>query len=205
MRLFIWSIGLSIILLAIFAELAAPLAQRHKSSDHTLPVHRTLYVERRIDDEELYHILEATLEWNTATNGQVTFDIKRLPSHSINPEESVIIVNVTPDYPDIILLDTVGEMSTLGYFNDHGVLSSISLVDSRITDSQFTGVVLHELGHYLGLQHPNSDEHPEIGVGSLMYSNVDLGSSHITVEDMKQFCNLYHCDWKKFHGVPEVQ
>lgn len=174
---------------------------------HTLPIHKTLYIERNVYNDELFHIIDAAIEWNQATDGQVVFDIKRMPRMHISPSDSVIFFNVTPDYPDIIILDNSRKrnLSTLGYFNGDRVLPYIALVDERISDDDYTGVVLHELGHFLGLEHPDSDEHPEIGIGTLMYSNVDAGSLHITQGDLKQFCELYHCDASKFHGVSEVQ
>jgi predicted Zn-dependent protease len=61
---------------------------------------------------------------------------------------------------------------------------------------------MHEMGHALGLQHPDTEDHPEIGLGSLMHSTIDEGSNHITDLDLKQLCQLYHCDASKFHGIP---
>jgi len=202
MRLFFWSIILSILLILGFAELAAPIAAQHRRTPHTLPVHKTLYLERGIDDEEMIHILQATLEWSEATNGQVIFDVKRLPQQNLMPLDAIVIYNVTPDYPDIILLDAVKKFSTLGYFNNDRGLDYIALVETRISDRDFTPVIMHELGHSLGLEHPDTEDHPEIGIGSLMHSTIDEGSNHITDLDLKQFCTLYHCDASKFHGIP---
>ena len=198
--LFIWTLSLTISLLFLFAEVATPIVQRNQI-EHKLPVHKTLYLERGIYDEEMYHILDAAMEWNRATNGQVVFDIKRLPQADLKAADAIIIFNVTPDFPDIIILDSIKHYSTLGYYNSRG-LDYIALVDQRISEYNYDAVVMHELGHALGLEHPDSDEHPDIGIGSLMYSVVDAGSNHITNEDLKQFCKLYHCDSSKFHGFP---
>ncbi len=206
MRLFIWSLILTVILLVGFVEIATTiLPPPVKKQAFTLPVHRTVYVDRNVYEDQFFHITEAALEWNQATDGQVIFDVKKLPQHNIIPSESVIISDVSPDFPEIILLDNLSKHNTLGLFNGNKPLASIYLVEARISDDDSTAVVLHELGHYLGLEHPDSEEHPEIGIGSLMYSSIDLGSNHITEDDLKQFCRLYHCDWRKFHGVPQVQ
>jgi hypothetical protein len=202
MRLLFWSIVLSILLILGFAELAAPIAQQHKQPPHTLPIHKTLYLERSVDDDEMLHILQGALEWNEVTNGQVIFDIKKLPQRNIMPLDAIIVYNVTPDYPDIILLDAVKKYSTLGYFNNDRGLDYIALVEKRISQRDFTPVIMHELGHALGLQHPDTEDHPEIGIGSLMHSTIDEGSNHITDLDLKQLCQLYHCDASKFHGIP---
>ena len=208
MRLFVWSIILTFLLLLTYAEVVSIVLPPPPHEDaHVLPVHKTLYIERNVYDDELFHIMEAALEWNQATDGQVFFDIKRLPRSNISLSNSLIIFNVTPDYPDIIILDNSRkqQLDTLGFFNDSPLLPHIELVDERISDQDYTAVVLHELGHYLGLEHPNDDDHPEVGIGSLMYSTIDFGSNHITKDDLKQFCQIYHCDASKFHGIPEVQ
>jgi len=212
MRLFLYPLILTIALLFPFAEIATPILQHKKETPtHVLPVHKTLYLGRDIYDTEAEHILEAAIEWNEATNGQVVFDIKKLPSRDIKPSDGLVIFNVTPDFPDIILLDNINHLSTLGYYEGNATLKYIALVDERIPVQDVSAVALHELGHALGLQHPNSQD-PDApiedrlrGVGSLMYSNIDSGSNHITTLDLQQFCRLYHCDWKKLHGVPEVQ
>ena len=128
-------------------EIATPIVQRAKV-EHKLPVHKTLYLERGIYDDQMYHILEAAMEWNLATNGQVVFDIKRLPQQNIQAADAIIVFNVTPDYPDIIILDSIKHYSTLGYYNNRG-LDYIALVDERITNSNYNAVVMHELGQEL--------------------------------------------------------
>jgi len=200
MRIFVWSLALTIVLLFVFAEIATPIVQK-PHIEHKLPIHKTLYLERGIYDEEMYHIMAAAMEWNRATNGQVVIDIKRLPSQDIRAADAIIMFNVTPDFPDIIILDNIKHFTTLGYYNERG-LNYIALVDERISNGSFDAVVMHELGHALGLQHPDSEDHPEIGIGNLMYSIVDIGGNHITDDDLKQFCTIYHCDSSKFHVIP---
>lgn len=207
MRLFVLSVALSIILLLAFAEIVSIIMPPPPKVEYALPVHKTLYIDRNIYDEEMFHILEAAIEWNEATDGQVTFDIKRMPRPRIGPANSIIFFNVTPDFPDIVILDNARKkpLNTLAYFSGSRFLPYIAVVDERISEKDYTAVMLHELGHYIGLQHPDDDDHPDLGVGTLMHSSIDEGSNHITSEDLKQFCQLYHCDWKKFHGVPQVQ
>jgi Zn-dependent protease with chaperone function len=208
MRLLVWSIALSIVLLIAFAEVVSIVLPPPPHEEAlSLPIHKTFYIDRNVYDQEMLHIIEAALEWNEATNGQVIFDVKRMPRPNISATDSVIFFNVSPDFPDIILLDNARKkpLTTLAYYNGGRILPYIAVVDERISEKDYTGVMLHEMGHYLGLQHPDDEDHPEIGIGSLMHSTIDEGSGHITTEDLKQFCRIYHCDWKKFHGVPEVQ
>lgn len=197
MRSFFWSLTFTLILLFAFAQFAAPIVeQRHP--EHILPVHKTLYLERSIDSNEFGYILQAAIEWRQVTNDAVTFDIKRLPCKISPVKDAIIIINVTPDYPEIILLDKFKRYSTLGFYNSDVGISYIALVKSRLDDDSFTQVVLHELGHSLGLDHIKGEK----GVGTLMYPTINEGSLHITKTDLFYFCKLYNCDSSKFHGFP---
>lgn len=199
MRAFVWSLALTVALLVVFAEIVTPFVRRNHPV-HTLPVHKTLYLERGVDDEELYHVMAAAIEWNEATNGQVTFDIKRLPQPGITPGDAIIVLNVTPDYPEVIILDNINKYSTLGFFNNDSGLSYIAIVYERVRDEDFNAVMLHEMGHSLGLEHIKGID----GLGALMFPSIDLGASHITRTDLRQFCKLYHCDYKKMHGTLSI-
>jgi hypothetical protein len=188
MKLLIWSLVLTMILFFGFATIISPT-----SITRSLPVHKILYIDRNIDDEELYHIVRASFEWFDATSGQVIFDIRRLPSQEINSHNAIFIFNVSPDYPQVIFLDAVNSQTTLGFFNNDN-LASIGLVDQRIEEGLLTRVIEHELFHSLGMKHQEGIE----GIGTLMFPNIELGASHITRTDLMHFCELYHCDYTKF-------
>jgi Matrixin len=200
MRFFLYSLLLTVALLVVFIEITSPMLQ-HKKTVHQLPVHKTLYLGHDIYDDQMLHIVAATMEWNQVTNGEVVFDIKKLPDPKINPNDAIIIMNVTEDTPETIVLDNLNEYSTLAFFNDEQILSYVGLVDDRIPDAEYDAVVMHELGHSLGLQHIQGID----GIGTLMCPTITLGAPHVTKEDLHQFCKLYHCDARKYHVVPEVQ
>lgn len=206
MRLLVWPLILSLLLILGFVEIATPILHRNGSGfEHTLPVHKTLYVQRTMYDDQVLHLIEAAEEWHDATNGDVTFDIKMMPQQDIKWGDGIIVMNVTPDYPEIIMLDIGNRHTTLGLYNTHEGLPTIELVDERIDAEHESAVMLHEMGHSLGLEHPDDAEHPIRGMGSLMFSSIVYGNEHITDFDLKQFCRLYHCDWKHYHGVAEIQ
>ena len=196
MRLLLYPLFLTIALLAVFVKITSPFIEQ-KQIFHTLPVHKTLYLERGIYQDQLYHVIAATMEWNQATDGDVVFDIKMLPQPNIVPQDAIIIMNVTPDFPEIILLDNINEYSTLGFFNNSTGLAYIALVDERISRQDYDAVVMHELGHALGLEHVKSID----GIGTLMFPSINFASNHITMTDLKQFCRLYHCDASKYHAI----
>lgn len=199
MRTFILSMVFTVLLLFVVVELVAPIVgSRHV--DYKLPVHKTLYLERRLFDDQMEHILAAAIEWSEVTNGQVVFDIKRMPQRNIDPADAIIVLNVTPDYPEAILLDATNEHTTLGFFNDTHGLAYIAFIDERIDAEDYTSVAMHEMGHSLGLEHIKGFE----GIGALMYPSVELGGNHITQTDLRHFCKLYHCDYTKMHGSRSI-
>lgn len=204
MRLLIWPLILSILLVFGFVEVAAPIV-RHNDHVHTLPVHKTLYLQRDMYDDQMYAVLAAAMEWYDVTNGDVVFDIKVLPQQNINSKEAIIVMSVTPDNPEIIITDSGNHNTTLGLYNTNSGLPAIEFVDERISSDDYAAVAMHEMGHALGLEHPDSEDDPMNGIGSLMFSSILFGSDHITDLDLKRFCRLYHCDWKKYHGIPQVQ
>ena len=81
----------------------------------------------------------------------------------------------------------------LGLFDKKSIIPCIILVSNRILENDYKAVVLHELGHSLGLEHNEGIN----GIDTLMYPSIDLGSNHITFRDGQQFCKLYHCDPNK--------
>ena len=200
MRLFLYPLLLTIALLGVFAEVVSPFLA-HKSTPHTLPIHHTLYLERGIYEDQVYHVIAAAMEWNEVTNGDVVLDIKMLPQPNITPGDAIIIMNVTPDYPEAIILDNMNHYSTLGFYNNDTGLAYIALLDERIRGMSYDAVIMHELGHALGLEHITGID----GLGTLMYPNIEFGSDHITMDDLKQFCHLYHCDASKYHVISQIQ
>lgn len=162
--------------------------------------HITLYVDRHFDDTEVNDIISAAYEWQETTNHIIEYDIVQLPTkNKIQYKDSIFIVKRSPDDPQIILLDWAGENRTLGVFDRHG-LPSITIVADRLDEDIYRNVVLHEIGHSLGLKHLEGIKNSN----TLMYpftnillddgSSIPAGSDHITKDDLVQFCELYRCD-----------
>ena len=152
-----------------------------------------------MSNEEVAHVAVAAAEWKKVSNGEVSFDLVKLPQSNIDVKKAIFIINVTPDNPEIMYLDQFNEATTLGYYHTiNGIIDYVYLLPDRIEEKQFDGVVMHELGHALGLKHIIGLE----GIATLMCPSIDLSALHITNDDVVKFCQLYHCDASKYHGQP---
>jgi hypothetical protein len=157
----------------------------------SLPAEQTLYLDTSLSDDEAITVIGAALEWQTATRGLVHYNIVKLPITKDTIDENVIIVfSVSPYFPEILSLDKESSKTHLGYYDSHGDTPYIVLVSERLTPDNYKSVILHELGHALGLKHNNGDE----GMGTLMYPDIELGSKSITNTDLDNFCKLYGCN-----------
>lgn len=188
------------LLLVLFFFVSEIYPNKEPRPDH---VHITLYLDRNFYDYETDAITKAALEWSEATNHIVEYDIIQLPVEGkIKYSDSLFIVKKAPDDPKILLMDFAEKNETLGVYEPQG-LPSISLVADRLADDNYKEVVLHELGHSLGLEHLEGQDNMD----ALMfpYTNVELdngdiipaGSDHITEKDLIAFCKLYRCDVSK--------
>lgn len=194
MRLFFWPLAITIILLCSFSQIITLPTK----STYQLPIHKTLYVHRQIYDEELLYLIQATIEWSEATNNKVIFDIRKLPVKDIDIIDSIIVMNVTSDDPGIILLDSIKQKKnrkTLAYYNNDTGLAYIALVDERLNKYNYIQVIMHELGHAIGLKHlEDTDEN----ASSLMHPTINYGTTYITKLDLIELCKLYHCNIEAF-------
>ena len=184
-RIWFWSNIISIIMLLILHYSVNP------EKYYPTLVKKTIYIDRSFSEQEKLYIVEAALEWSRATNHIVDYEIKSLPCE-IELDEALIFVKYNSDHPDIIFMDFFG-YEILGYYNDKNI-PSISLVTDRIDAKDFTNVVLHELGHSLGLEHVEDKE-------MLMYPTMNNVNNKITKKDLVDFCKLYKCNAENLKGA----
>jgi hypothetical protein len=161
--------------------------------DYTQHTHRVIYIDREFSQKEKESIALAAITWSHRTKNTVIIDVVFLPSKThLDRKDGVLINKLSEDDPTVYIL---GE-NTLGYYTKMEYIQYIGLISGRIDDDDFDVVVLHELGHALGLEHVRGID----GVGTLMFPSVDLGSDHITNNDIENFCKLYKCDPKKLNN-----
>ncbi len=156
-------------------------------------VHKKLFLDRNLSVDEVDYITQAALEWTETTKHIVEFEVVTLPNKNIIvTQNDIVFMSISQDHPEIMILDTESDGETLGYFDISSKIPLIYLVSERLEDKNYVAVVLHELGHALGLEH-NEDLD---GIGTLMYPNISLAAPHITSYDLNNFCKLYHCNLK---------
>jgi predicted Zn-dependent protease len=171
--------------------------------EYNNPTHVTLYLDRNFDDFETETIMKAAWEWSEATNHIIEYDIVQLPTKDkMVYKNAVFIIKRSPDDPQILLLDVGNDNTTYGVYT-RNPFPTISIVSERLTNEMYKEVVLHEMGHSLGLKHLE-------GLGNMdtlmfPYTEVEIdkgvtipaGSDHITRKDLVLFCKLYKCDVDK--------
>lgn len=159
----------------------------------------TIYIDRNFNDFERGAITSAAKKWSKTTNNIVEYDVIQLPTDKqILFDNSLFFIKISEDSPEIIFGDYASKTNILGYFNPEGY-ATIALVSGRILQSNYESIVLHELGHSLGLNHLEGFEN----IDTLMfpYSTIIIGNytmpsgaNHITKKDLDQFCLLYNCE-----------
>lgn len=190
-RIFLFTNLLTIILLVFATQLISYFSE--VTPEYPNHVHKTLLLDRQLDSEEVIFITQAAWEWTEATNHIVEIDVVQLPNkEELLNEDAILVMNASPDYPNILIQEAIEKKIILGLYTKQNGLNIIELVSERITDKQYKEVILHELGHALGL--PHNEEN--LGMDTLMSPYIEFGTDHITQTDLDSFCKLYHCHLK---------
>lgn len=158
----------------------------------------TIYISNSFSVLQKKLILGAIHEWRRATDPIFIFDIKytnisneTIQIYPFKQEESynTIFIMLAP-------LAWAPSNKSAGYYTAQYGTNYIGMLDRDIelvNEELYTNVVIHEIGHVLGL------EHLDIAHKTIMTSFGNNSSGCITQLDLKNLCQIWCCDYTKLH------
>lgn len=145
-------------------------------------------------------IVAAADEWSFQTNNYIFFETSQ---RDLPVDPNGVIVNVRGESKSQI----EGGGYNVGVCWWHGESSDIA-VPNDVDDDLLRRITLHELGHSIGLKHPE-----EIGQntfeGEIMSAVINKATNDITCADVQQLCEIawkgdfIPCDWRKMPPCQE--
>lgn len=163
-------------------------------------IHKTVYVSNSFDEYDFRLIKEAADEWEKETHGIATIEVVRgyddFLFNSIEHDQSSMVMMRASIWNSVITsLDARLHTTILGYFFDKVGTQTIIVVPSRMLgEDYYRGVIIHEMGHALALDHIDEDN-------TIMVSTMDRSSYHLSKIDIDWFCRVYYCDASKLGGL----
>lgn len=106
------------------------------------------YIDNRFSDLELAEIQESIKEWDYVLNGNLTLRYggrHDMEEYILNKNEAVLINKVTSDCTFIPMVKNQVLAFVLG--------RAIFVIEGRVSFLYLRGVLLHEIGHILGMGH----------------------------------------------------
>lgn len=169
------------ILLFSFSLIATNISDVYVSRAPANPIKKSLYVDGRFARWEIESIHNAAEQWTYETGGLVEFEF--VSSMKIEPD-TVIIFKKNHEEEEVQSVDIEIKGNSLGYYSKN--TNIIAVVYDRIYSIDlYEEVVMHELGHALGLGHNSIP-------GTLMYPDTSYGITTIGPLDVHRFCEMYN-------------
>lgn len=156
-------------------------------------VNKNLYVDSNFAYHDLLIIRSAAEMWGDSTNGRVKFNIienfnMRDFSKIEYNKNNLVICRVDEDSEMLSKYGKRVSSNILGYFDSDYSTPIIIVVPDRMTSIlYYRAVLMHEMGHSIGLKHSKEE-------GTLMYPIADLASWELTKSDLANFCKNYFCE-----------
>lgn len=164
------------------------------------PIHKNkiIYLDvQSISTKDAILIFESTKHWEQKTKGLVKFSFKINPTNKdllfANENEAVVIAAVSEEDWRVKDINLKKKRGVLAFFTTRYSLPAIIIIPERIENDEnyYRSVIIHELGHAIGLDHNNIKN-------SIMYPYAgEDGPYFLTQDDMNQFCLKYFCDPNK--------
>lgn len=148
-----------------------------------------LIVDSNFNLFERIFIEQAARQWELKTH-VASFSIKINNEKDIFLDEnSVYIYKISKSNPQVFALENNSSVEILGYYDKYSLIPSILIVSERLDDLNYTQIVMHEIGHAMGLKH-NLEKGDD---KTLMFPSINSSPSGITDKDIESFCKLYKC------------
>jgi len=168
-------------------------------------IRKHIRIDQHFSEQEKKIIFDALITWENATKNFVKFHIIDVRANLLNGYEDsrMLIANddhrhfevetidiiKTYSHDDIILkIDKYEKMPILGYACFLYYSNFTLIVVDRLTSSKmFKAIVMHEIGHLLGMLH-NKRRY------TLMYPYYNTNMETITRYDLHTFCKINNCN-----------
>lgn len=144
----------------------------------SIPLHSDVAVDSSFTQEQLADIVQAADQWKNTTGGLVDLNLIITDHPNEYGNDTMKIIN-DPDA-------TVNPTNTLfGHTAFVASVSEITLYPNRVSKSAFPfkEIILHEMGHSLGLEH----------VSEGLMTPVPTGIKCIDDVTLNQFCGIHNC------------
>ena len=165
---------------------------RHNAN---LKINKTVYIDKRFSKIEINYIEEALNEWSEKSNNLLQFKVEyniniNEKEYIKNKYQSIMIEKTHSSDTEIVFVEKLSETTLIGLCNTSTAPIDVMIIFDRLKNKEeYRSVVIHEIGHALGLKHSDIR-------WTLMYPYIDSGSYHLTYYDMEQFCKIYSCNVK---------
>lgn len=162
--------------------------------------HKIIYISEAFDSEELVLIQEAANEWYVETKGLVSFTIIYSFDYDIyqsirHHENEMVMARAGIGDSLLDVLDANVSGIVLGYYLAELDTQTIILVPDRMRGRDYyRSVIMHEMGHSIGLSHLDVDN-------TIMVSSMDRAGNHLTKNDIEWFCRVYYCNYEDLGGI----
>lgn len=155
-------------------------------------VHKRLYVDDMLDKKDVSCVYTAARRWRESTGGLADINIVSVLDGStkfplVTSVDDVVVRKYTSQSIVVSIMERSYGGILYGYYDDRGHYSEISLVSDRyVNDAQCISVMMHEIGHAMGLVHSETK-------GTLMFNMVEEMAADITKSDLIEFCRVFKC------------